>query len=38
MQRRLMALAADPGMWRVALLAVCLVLAACKQGGGGGGY
>jgi hypothetical protein len=35
-QRRLLALAARPGIRRVALLAVCLLLAACKQGGGGG--
>lgn len=38
MEQRLMALAADPRMRRVALLAVCLLLAACQQGGNGGGY
>ncbi len=38
MQRRLTALAADPLVRRVALLAVFLLLAACKQGGNGGGY
>jgi hypothetical protein len=34
-QRRLLLLAAHPGTRRVALLAVCLLLVACKQGGGG---
>ncbi|MEP6681293.1 MAG: hypothetical protein ABJB65_07420, partial [Chloroflexota bacterium] len=38
MHRRLAILAADPGISRFALPALCLLLAACKQGSGGGGY
>jgi hypothetical protein len=38
MQRRLLIFAADPRIRRLALLGVCLLLAACKQGGDGGGY
>jgi len=35
MEWRLMRLAADWRLRRLVLIAACLVLAACKQGGGG---
>jgi hypothetical protein len=38
MQRRILMLAADPRIRLLALLAISLLLAACKQGGNGGGY
>jgi len=36
--RRILLFAADPRIRPLALLAISLVLAACKQGGNGGGY
>jgi hypothetical protein len=38
MPRRILLLATDPRIRPLALLAMSLLLAACKQGGNGGGY
>jgi hypothetical protein len=38
MRRRILRFANDPRIRPLALLAISLLLAACKQGGNGGGY